>query len=163
MIETSSGCLPLSLSPRDLRGTLPEPEVTRLPAPSASLFPVEESGEDVRVSEPGCENRAASFRQGALRRRGRGLCAVEATRRPPGPTHPDLGLGRVPVAASGLRWRGEEGAWGDESRVACTQLGDTGDRGSHRSAPNLVPLVKNTSRVRPDPLCEFKCVECFQS
>lgn len=73
VIETSSGSRhPSVTSEVHFR----DAEVTRLPSPSASLFPVEESGDDVQVGGLAAENRATSTGQGHLRGRGRGLCAV---------------------------------------------------------------------------------------
>lgn len=60
VIETSSGSLPLSVT-SEVHFHFRDTEVTRLPAPSVSLFPVEESGDDVQVGGPGLENREASF------------------------------------------------------------------------------------------------------
>lgn len=83
-------------------------EVTRLPAPSVSLFPVEESGDDdVQVGGPAAENRAASSGQGHLRGRGRGSVRGRRARglgetggRSAAATHGAPGLRRVPEAAS---------------------------------------------------------------
>lgn len=81
-------------------------EVTRPPAPSVSLFPVEKSGDDVQVGIPGVRESSGILWPGASAglgprsvRGSRAGCVVGTSGRALAATHPGPGLRRAQEAA----------------------------------------------------------------